>query len=42
MVPRYLEMRDVFPKTPSERIQKYLLKELALDRPEVNDFDRRR
>jgi crotonobetaine/carnitine-CoA ligase len=42
MVPRYLEMREEFPKTPSERIQKYILKEQALDRPEVHDFDRRR
>ena len=42
MVPRYIEVRDGFPKTPSERIQKYLLKELSLDRAEVHDFDRRR
>ncbi len=42
MVPRYLEVRDEFPKTPSERIQKYLLQALPLDRPEVHDFDPRR
>lgn len=41
MVPRYLEFRESFPKTPSERIQKYLLQGQALDRPEVHDFDRR-
>jgi carnitine-CoA ligase len=37
MVPRYLERRTSFPKTPSERIEKYRLAELALDRPEVLD-----
>ena len=42
MVPRFVELREEFPKTPSERIQKYLLKELSLDRPEVFDFDRHR
>lgn len=41
MVPRYLEFRAEFPKTPSERIQKYLLKALPVDRPEVHDFERR-
>jgi len=39
MVPRYIELRDEFPKTPSERIQKYLLAKLPLDRPEVVDFE---
>ncbi len=39
MVPRYVEVRDSFPKTPSERIQKHLLAELPLDRPEVLDLD---
>ena len=38
MVPRYMERRDSFPKTPSERIEKYMLKDLPLDRPEVVDF----
>ena len=42
MVPRYIELRDEFPKTPSERIQKYLLQKLPLDRPEVHDFAPRR
>ncbi|HSG78797.1 MAG TPA: AMP-binding protein [Acidimicrobiia bacterium] len=42
MVPRYIEIRADFPKTPSERIQKYLLQGLPLDRPEVHDFDPRR
>ena len=39
MVPRYLEVRTAFPKTPSERIQKHLLAELPLDRPEVHDLE---
>lgn len=39
MVPRYIEVRDSFPKTPSERIQKHLLAEEPLDRPEVNDLE---
>jgi crotonobetaine/carnitine-CoA ligase len=38
MVPRYLEIRAEFPKTPSERIEKYKLKEDPLDRPEVFDI----
>jgi crotonobetaine/carnitine-CoA ligase len=38
MVPRYMERRESFPKTPSERIQKYLLQDLPLDRPEVADY----
>ncbi len=42
MVPRYMELRSEFPKTPSERIQKYLLQKLPLDRPEVVDFGDRR
>ncbi len=42
MVPRYMERRDMFPKTPSERVQKYLLQKLPLDRPEVADYDTRR
>jgi carnitine-CoA ligase len=42
MVPRYLERRDAFPKTASERIQKYLLTRQALDRPEVHDAGPRR
>jgi crotonobetaine/carnitine-CoA ligase len=42
MVPRYLEIRDSFPKTPSERVEKYRLKELSLDRPEVYDADKAR
>ena len=37
MVPRYLEVRESFPKTPSERIEKYKLKADPLDRPEVFD-----
>ena len=38
MVPRYMESRQSFPKTPSERIQKYLFKDLTLDRSGVVDF----
>jgi crotonobetaine/carnitine-CoA ligase len=41
MVPRYMERRESFPKTPSERIEKHVLKELALDRPGVVDFEDR-
>lgn len=39
MVPRYLEVRDGFPKTPSERVQKHLLREQGVDRPEVLDLE---
>jgi crotonobetaine/carnitine-CoA ligase len=38
-IPRYLEIRDGFPKTPSERVEKYKLKDQPLDRPEVFDAD---
>ncbi len=41
MVPRFLEERDGFPKTPSERIEKYKLAEQGVDRPEVYDGERR-
>jgi crotonobetaine/carnitine-CoA ligase len=37
MVPRYIELRDGFPKTPSERIEKYKLKAEGLERPGVFD-----
>jgi crotonobetaine/carnitine-CoA ligase len=40
MVPRYLEIRESFPKTASERVEKYKLKNEALDRPEVFDAER--
>jgi crotonobetaine/carnitine-CoA ligase len=40
MVPRYLEIRSSFPKTPSERVEKYKLKQEPLDRPEVFDAER--
>ncbi len=39
MVPRYIERRDAFPKTPSERIRKHMLIEQSLDRPEVLDTE---
>lgn len=39
MVPRYLEQRVSFPKTPSERIEKYKLAEDPVDRPEVFDAE---
>lgn len=38
MVPRYLEQCDLFPKTPSERVEKYKLKQRPLDRAEVFDI----
>jgi hypothetical protein len=38
MVPRYLEQRAAFPKTPSERIEKYKLANDSLDRAEVREF----
>jgi len=41
MIPRYLEVRDSFPKTPSERVEKHHLKEDGVDRPEVRDADMR-
>jgi crotonobetaine/carnitine-CoA ligase len=37
MVPRYIELRDSFPKTPSERIEKYKLKAEGHDRLGVFD-----
>jgi crotonobetaine/carnitine-CoA ligase len=40
MVPRYLEVRASFPKTPSERIEKYKLTADPVDRPEVFDAER--
>ena len=42
MVPRYIEQREHFPKTPSERIEKFKLKEDNLDRPGVFDFEGKR
>ena len=42
MVPRYVERRASFPKTPSERVRKHLLIEQPLDRPEVLDTEAER
>jgi crotonobetaine/carnitine-CoA ligase len=42
MVPRYYEQRDSFPKTPSERIEKYRFARDTTDRPEVHDAERNR
>lgn len=42
MVPRFIECRDSFPKTPSERIRKHLLIDQPLDRPEVRDIESER
>ena len=42
MVPRYLEQRDSFPKTPSQRVEKYKLAQDSADRPEVAEFQPRR
>lgn len=39
MVPLYLERRSSFPKTPSERVEKYRLAQEPLDRPEVEVFE---
>ena len=39
MVPRYLECCPEFPKTPSERIEKYKLAQRGVDRPEVGVFE---
>jgi crotonobetaine/carnitine-CoA ligase len=39
MVPRYLELRDALPKSPSEKVQKHKLAEAPLDRPEVLVFE---
>jgi crotonobetaine/carnitine-CoA ligase len=41
MVPRFLEIRESFPKTPSERVEKYKLRIEALDRPAVFDAEAR-
>lgn len=42
MVPRYIERRESFPKTPSERIEKYRLAQQPLGRPEVFDAGERK
>ena len=39
MVPRYLEACAAFPKTPSERVEKYRLLERGVDRPGVAVFE---
>jgi hypothetical protein len=39
MVPRFVEIRESFPKTPSERVEKYKLKLDPVDRPEVFDAE---
>jgi carnitine-CoA ligase len=39
MVPRYLELHAVLPKSPSEKVQKHRLIEAPLDRPEVLTFE---
>lgn len=41
LVPRYLEVRESFPKTPSERIEKYKLQAQGVHRPQVFDAERR-
>ena len=41
MTPRYLERVDEFPKTPSERIEKYRLASRPVDRPGVFDTGER-
>lgn len=39
MVPRYYERRESFPKTPSQRIEKYRFRNGELDRPGVFDAE---
>jgi acyl-CoA synthetase (AMP-forming)/AMP-acid ligase II len=39
MVPRYLELRAELPKSASAKVQKHLLVEAGVDRPEVLVFD---
>jgi carnitine-CoA ligase len=39
MIPRYLERYASFPKTSSERVEKYKLAARGLDRPDVEDFE---
>ncbi len=39
MVPRFYEQRDSFPKTPSERIEKYQIQSDALTRESVYDAE---
>ena len=38
MVPRYLELLDEFPRTVSQRVEKYKLAKRELGRPEVHEF----
>jgi crotonobetaine/carnitine-CoA ligase len=38
MVPRYLEARADFPRTPSQRVEKYKLASEPVDRPAVREF----
>jgi crotonobetaine/carnitine-CoA ligase len=38
MVPRYLERREAFPRTPSQRVEKYKLAADPVDRPAVHVF----
>lgn len=38
MVPRYLEQRAEFPRTPSQRVEKYKLAAEGLERPDVREF----
>jgi crotonobetaine/carnitine-CoA ligase len=42
MVPRYLEVVSSFPKTPTERVEKWKLRERPVDRPAVLDVGSRR
>ena len=41
MVPRYYERRESFPKTPSERIEKYKFRDSGVDRVGVFDVESR-
>ena len=38
-IPRYVAFIDAFPKTPTERVEKYKLAEEGAERPGVLDAD---
>jgi carnitine-CoA ligase len=39
MLPRFMEQRASFPKTPSERVQKFKLAEQGVERHDVRDYE---
>jgi crotonobetaine/carnitine-CoA ligase len=42
MVPRYLEQREDFPRTPTAKVERFKLAAEKVDRPGVLEFERRR